>query len=158
MISGESPDASSSRPSKKHRSDTETSTTPTRWHEPAAGDVTKIILGFTGENLIDHTPRGETIRLSAGNTFDLVGERIRSDFKGDSRGHWVEGAFTVKLRNRKDTSVEIRVVEHLYRWNNWNIIQTSAEYTKLDSRTIEFRIPVEPDGESILSYRVHYSW
>lgn len=115
-------------------------------------------LEFAGENLIDHTPRGETIRLSTGNAFDLVGERIRSDFKVDSRGHWVEEALTVKLRNRKDTSVEIKVVEHLYRWNNWDIIQTSAEYTKLDSQTIEFRIPVEPDGESTLSYRVHYPW
>ena len=115
-------------------------------------------LEFTGENLIDHTPKNETIRLSTGSAFDLVGERIRNDFRVDSRGHWVDEAFTIKLRNHKEDPVEIRVVEHLYRWNNRDIIQKSADYTKLDSQTIEFRVPVEPDGESTLSYRVHYSW
>jgi len=115
-------------------------------------------LEFTGENLIDHTPKDETIRLSTGSAFDLVGERIRSDFRVDTRGQWVEEAFAIKLRNHKEDPVEIRVVEHLYRWNNWDITQNSADYTQLDSQTIEFRVPVEPNGESTLSYRVHYSW
>lgn len=115
-------------------------------------------LEFTGENLIDHTPEDETIRLVTGSAFDLVGERIRTDFRVDSRGHWVEEAFEIKLRNHKDVPVEIRVVEHLYRWNNWNILQSSTEHRKVDSQTIEFRVQVSADGESTLSYRVHYSW
>jgi len=36
-------------------------------------------LEFTGENLIDHTPKNETVRLYTGDAFDIVGERKRTD-------------------------------------------------------------------------------
>ena len=38
-------------------------------------------LQFVGENTIDHTPRNETVRVTTGNAFDLVGERKQTDFK-----------------------------------------------------------------------------
>src|SRR3984893_4493031 len=40
---------------------------------------------FTGENVIDHTPRDETLRIYTGNAFDLTGERRRTDFELDTR-------------------------------------------------------------------------
>ncbi|MDQ6632377.1 MAG: hypothetical protein M3Y82_11595, partial [Verrucomicrobiota bacterium] len=65
---------------------------------------------FTGENMIDHTPRHELIRVTTGNAFDLVGERQRTNYKQDSKNHWMDESFEIKLRNRKKTAVEIRVV------------------------------------------------
>jgi hypothetical protein len=70
----------------------------------------------------------------------------------------MDESFEIKLRNRKSELVEIRVVEQLYRWNNWEITQKSDDFTKKDSQTIEFRVPVKPDEEKIVSYTVHYSW
>jgi len=32
-------------------------------------------LEFTGENVLDHTPRDEMVRVYSGNAFDLKGER-----------------------------------------------------------------------------------
>src|SRR5271170_3800204 len=116
-------------------------------------------LEFTGENTIDHTPRNETIRVTTGNAFDLVGERKQTDFHVDTRAHTIDESFEIKLRNRKkDAPVEIRVVEHLYRWSNWNIMAKSEDFTKKDSQTIEFRVPVKPDEEKTVAYTVHYSW
>jgi len=115
-------------------------------------------LEFTGENEIDHTPRNETIRVRTGNSFDLVGERKPTDFKTDRSDKWMTETFEIKLRNRKKEAVEIRVVEHLYRWNNWNITAKSDEFKKTDAQTIEFRVPVQPDEEKIITYTVHYSW
>jgi hypothetical protein len=115
-------------------------------------------LEFTGENTIDHTPKDETVRLYTGNSFDLVGERTRTDFKVDSRGHWVDESFEIKVRNHKKEAVEFRVVEHLYRWTNWEIQESETGWTKKDSQTIEFRVSVPADGEHIIKYRVHYSW
>ena len=67
--------------------------------------------------------------------------------------------FAEPLRNRKKTdAVEIRVVEHLYRWSNWKITANSDDFVKKDSQTIEFRVPVKPDEEKTLTYSVHYSW
>ncbi|HEY5040658.1 MAG TPA: hypothetical protein VIK53_01505 [Verrucomicrobiae bacterium] len=116
-------------------------------------------LQFVGENTIDHTPRNETIRVTTGNSFDLVGERKQTNFRVDTGDKWIDESFEIKLRNRKkDAPVEIRVVEHLYRWSNWNITANSDDFVKKDSQTIEFRIPVKPDEEKTVTYTVHYSW
>jgi hypothetical protein len=137
---------------------------------------------FTGENIIKHTPRDEVLRLYTGNAFDLVGERKQTDFKANmppgvvpmlgpdgqplppppaaraEREPWIDESFEIKLRNHKQGPVEIRVVEHLCRWRNWAITEKSAEFRKTDAGTIEFRIPLKPDEERILTYTVHYSW
>jgi len=116
-------------------------------------------LQFVGENTIDHTPRNETVRVTTGNSFDLVGERKQTNFHVDTGEKWIDESFEIKLRNRKkDAPVEIRVVEHLYRWSNWEITAKSDDFVKKDSQTIEFRIPVKPDEERTVTYTVHYSW
>jgi hypothetical protein len=116
-------------------------------------------LQFVGENQIDHTPRNETVRVTTGNAFDLVGERKQTNFRVTTGDKWMDETFEIKLRNRKkDVPVEIRVVEHLYRWNNWNITAKSDDFVKKDSQTIEFRVPVKPDEERTVTYTVHYSW
>jgi hypothetical protein len=116
-------------------------------------------LQFVGENTIDHTPRNETVRVTTGNAFDLVGERKQTNFKVDTGDKRMDESFEIKLRNRKkDQPVEIRVVEHLYRWSNWKITAKSDDFTKKDSQTIEFRVQVKPDEEKTVTYTVHYSW
>jgi len=113
---------------------------------------------FVGEDMIDHTPRNETIRVTTGNAFDLVGERKQTNFRVDTSDKWLDESFEVKLRNRKKEPVEIRVVEHLYRWSSWDITQKSDDFKKTDAQTIEFRVPVKPDEERTVTYTVHYSW
>jgi hypothetical protein len=115
-------------------------------------------LQFVGENTIDHTPRNETVRVTTGNSFDLVGERKQTNFHVDTGDKWMDETFEIKLRNHKKEPVEIRVVEHLYRWSNWEITAKSDDFTKKDSQTIEFNVPVKPDEEKTLTYTVHYSW
>ena len=115
-------------------------------------------LQFTGEDVIDHTAKDETVRLYTGNAFDLAGERRRTNYKQDSADHWLDESFEIKVRNHKKEAVEIRVVEHLYRWTNWEIREPSNTFLKKDAQTIEFRIPLKPDQEHTVTYTVHYSW
>jgi len=113
---------------------------------------------FTGESLIDHLPKNELLKLDMGNAFDLVGERKRMDFTVDTTGKRMTESFEIKLRNRKETPVTIKVIEPLYRAANWKITTVSAAFKKIDSRTIEFNVPVPADGETIVTYTVQYSW
>lgn len=115
-------------------------------------------LEFTGENLIDHTPGDETIRLYTGNVFDAVGERKRTNYTIDRRARTLDESFEIRLRNHKKQPIEVRAVEHLYRWTNWEIQKNSDPFNKLDSRTVEFRVQVPPDGEKVVTYTAHYSW
>ena len=115
-------------------------------------------LEFTGENTIDHTPRGETVRVHTGSAFDLVGERRRTDYQINTSEHWLDESFEIRLRNRKTEPVEIRVLEHLYRCRGWQVTTTSHEYAKTESQTMEFRVQVAPDTEETVTYCVHYTW
>jgi hypothetical protein len=112
---------------------------------------------LVGEDAIDHTPKGEHVRLYVGDAFDIVGERLQTDFRRPSE-HSLEEGFQITLRNHKDEAVEVRVVEHLSRWSEWKILRSSDSYTKLDSSTIEFRLQIPANGETQLSYEVRYVW
>jgi hypothetical protein len=112
---------------------------------------------FVGEDLIDHTAKNELVRVKTGDAFDIVGERraverSSSGFKGQA-----EQAFEIKLRNRKATPVEVKVVEHL-NGPNWQVVEKSAEFTKKDASTIEFLVPLKSDEERSVTYRVRYEW
>ncbi len=113
---------------------------------------------FTGESMIDHLPKNELLKLDMGNAFDLVGERKRMDFTVDTTAKTMTESFEIKLRNRKEAPIEIRVIEPLYRCANWKITAQSLPYTRFDSSTIEFRVPVPADGETVVTYTVRYSW
>ena len=115
-------------------------------------------LEFVGENNIGHTPKEEIVRLFIGDSFDLVGERKQTEFKVNEANHTLDETFEIQLRNRKKEAVEIRVLEHLFRWTNWTIMDKSQEFQKTDAQTIEFRVPLKPDEEKTVTYKVHYTW
>ena len=115
-------------------------------------------LQFIGENTIDHTPKDETIRVYSGNAFDLVGERRRTNFRSDQQQAFVDESFEITVRNHKKESVDVTLVEHLYRGAGWDITSKSTKYSKKDSSTIEFPVTVPADGEQTVTYAVHYSW
>jgi hypothetical protein len=111
-----------------------------------------------GENRIDHTPKGEEVEIFLGNAFDLVGERVQTNFNLLAR-NVLEETWEIRLRNRKDDqAVEIRVPEALFRWSNWEILNATHDYTQTDSSHIEFRVTVQPGEEQVITYTVRYSW
>jgi hypothetical protein len=111
-----------------------------------------------GENMIDHTPEGEEVEIYLGNAFDLVGERTQTNYNLIA-SNVLEETYEIRLRNRKDSdAVEIRVPEHMFRWSNWEIMNSSHEYTKIDASTIEYRVEVPAGGETVITYTVRYNW
>jgi hypothetical protein len=82
---------------------------------------------------------------------------IQTDFRTPN-DHTLEETFKITLRNHKDEAVDVRVVEHLFRWSEWRILESNADYTKMDSSTIEFQARVAANGEKTLTYTVRYTW
>jgi len=113
---------------------------------------------FTGENVIDHTPRDETVRVYTGSAFDLTGERRRTNYLMDSGKNTATESFEIKVRNHKKEPVDVRVVEHLYRALAWDIASSSVDYKKTDAHTIEFPVTMAADGEKTITYTAHYTW
>jgi hypothetical protein len=81
----------------------------------------------------------------------------------DTDRKWAEESFTIKLKNAKDTPVNVIVRENLYRWNNWEITAKSSDFEKVDYRTIHFPVSVparqgDTSGTAVVKYTVKYSW
>jgi hypothetical protein len=115
-------------------------------------------LEFIGEDKIDHTPKDELVSVKLGSAFDVVGERRQVNFAVDTTAKWMEEEIEVKLRNHKQQPVDVVVKENLYRWSNWKILTKSHNFVKEDARTISFPVKVAKDGETVVRYRVRYTW
>jgi hypothetical protein len=116
-------------------------------------------LEFVGENRIDHTPKDEVIRVLTGNSFDLVGERRVKSSKDDGANRNATRTVEIKVRNRKKEPVEIRVIEHAeYLGGNWTLTAQSQAHEKKDATIFEFRVPLQPDEEKVITYTIRYNF
>ena len=112
-------------------------------------------LQFLGEDLIDHTPRNEMVRLYVGDAFDVVGTQI---IKAERRpaSDTVEQDVEVAIRNRKETATQVVVVARGYA--EWSVLDASHEFTRLDAHTVEFPLTLAPDEELTLTYTTRATW
>lgn len=106
---------------------------------------------FVGEDRIEHLPPNETLRVTTGNAFDVVSERVQKDFKQISTRLY-ESEWEITLRNRKTAAVRVSVVEPMT--GNWAVLTHSHPYEKADAFTIRFEVPVPAAGEAKVAYRV----
>ena len=113
-------------------------------------------LQFIGEDLIDHTPKNETIRLYIGEAFDVVAERKRTDYKRIST-HVHEEEYEINVRNHKDEAASVVVTEHMS-YGEWHILTNSHRYEKTDATTLDFALRVPADSELTVKYRVRYNY
>jgi hypothetical protein len=113
---------------------------------------------FVGESLINHTPTEDTVKVPTGSAFDVKGSRRQTDFHVDYNRRMIDETFEVRLSNQKAQRVDVAVIEHMYRCQNWEITAKSSGFNKRDSHTLEFPLSVPAKGEASLTYTVHYTW
>jgi hypothetical protein len=112
-------------------------------------------LQFIGEDSIDHTPKDEKIEIYLGEAFDIVGERVVLDRREVRQGVW-EYDVKVTIRNHKDEDVQILYWDYV--GGDWEVRNSSLDFTQRDASTIEFKIPVEANGETDLTYTIRQEW
>lgn len=110
---------------------------------------------FIGEDQIDHTPRGEQMRIKTGEAFDIVGDRRQMEYTVISNCV-SESSWEITLRNHKEQAVQVEVVEPV--GGDWQILSSSHAATKIDAHTFTFTVPVEAGGETKVGYRVRVRW
>ncbi len=112
-------------------------------------------MAWIGEDMIDHTPAGERVRLFCGIAFDVTGERTRMAHTRVARAI-TDDQFSIRLRNAGASDVVVTVAETLY--GTWEITQKSGEFRKKSAESIEFDVKVPARGESTLTYTVRHSY
>ncbi len=108
-------------------------------------------LQFVGEDSIDHTPKDEKLRLKLGNAFDVAAERRQTDWKKLASDTY-EAGFEISLRNHKKEDITVKVIEPVP--GDWTMLSSSHEYAKAAAFSAEFIVPLPPDTEVKLTYRV----
>lgn len=106
---------------------------------------------FIGEDIIDHTPKDEMIKLSVGKAFDIVSERKQKDFKSIS-GCVYEMEYEIVIRNHKEEDITVKVVEPI--GGDWTMLSTSHPFEKDQAFQVIFNVKVPKNGESKLIYKV----
>lgn len=105
---------------------------------------------FVGEDRIEHTPKDETVKLEIGAAFDVVAERVQTDFRSFDGA--TESAFEVRLRNHKEEPVSVEVEEGI--GGDWEMLAHSHPYQKRSAFVVVFSVPVPARGQATLAYRV----
>lgn len=113
---------------------------------------------FIGEDLLNHTPKGEEVQIKIGNAYDIVGYKKQTGFTIDNQRKYMQESFEITLKNRKNTSVNVTIKEILYRSANWSITNASLPYTKINAQTLYFPVTLKKDEEIKLHYTVEYTW
>jgi len=111
-------------------------------------------LQFIGEDRIDHTPKDEKFKIKIGEAFDVVGERVQTDYKrlGDNL---FEVAFEVSLRNHKKEEIRVLVEEPIPGTGRCSRTPTPS---KSERPPDPVRGPVGKDKEVKVRYRVRFKY
>jgi hypothetical protein len=112
-------------------------------------------LEFIGEDLIDHTPNKEKVKLKIGDAFDIIADEVQTANTQISSKVW-EQEYEITFKNRKEEDVVIEVERNL--GTNWEILSSSQSYKKKDAFRITFNVPVKADGETKLKFKVRYRY
>jgi hypothetical protein len=112
---------------------------------------------FLGRDQIDHTPKDEELELKLGQAFDVVGEAKTLNTQRPSARRLIE-TYEIRVRNHKDTAIDVRAVGHLHGYLNWQVTQTSDDYLKHDFQTLYFDFRLKPNSEKTITYTVDYQW
>lgn len=115
-------------------------------------------LEWVGEDMLAPVLSGGSGQVRLGPARGLRGERERTGYAEIRPMHEYEESFEIRLSNDSDQTVEIRVVEHLYRWSEFEIVKADAEYQSIGPQTIEFRPELKPGGRRAIHYTVRYRW
>ncbi|HYB21657.1 MAG TPA: DUF4139 domain-containing protein, partial [Thermodesulfobacteriota bacterium] len=112
-------------------------------------------LQFAGEDWVDHTAKNERFKIKIGEAFDVVAERIQTEYKHlDSKIY--EVAFEVELRNQKSEDVRVLMEEPIP--GDWEMISNSHPYEKLQANLIRFLVPVEKNQAVKVKYKVRFRY
>ena len=110
---------------------------------------------FIGEDRIENKPANSTVRVVVGVAYDITVSRKILESRKISE-NTIRYKYRIVLKNYGDKTITVKVIEHAY--GNWEIVDSSHSYVKVDAYTFEFKVEVPPNSEVIIEYRIIIWW
>ncbi|MDP2433343.1 MAG: DUF4139 domain-containing protein [Pseudomonadota bacterium] len=116
---------------------------------------------FIGEDRIDHTAKGEMVKLKLGEAFDITADKKQTDFQKlaatyNSRGGVIESGYQMEIRNAKRKQVVVTVIENVP--GEWQMIQESHPHKRETSNSAVWQVSVPAEGKAVLNWRVRVKY
>ena len=115
---------------------------------------------FIGEDRIDHTAKGEKVRLKLGEAFDINADKKQTDFQKLANygrtGGLIETAYQLEIRNAKTEEIHVKVVEPMPA--DWQMVSESLPHTKESAHTAAWDVVVPAEGKTVLTWRVRIKY
>ncbi len=108
-------------------------------------------LQFIGEDRIGHTPVDETLRLQIGKAFDVIAERLQTDYRKYAPNVY-ETEWEIVIRNHKETDITVGVIEPMT--GQWEVVESSHPYKKTGAYTLRLDVNVPAKDIIKVKYRV----
>lgn len=110
---------------------------------------------FVGEDRIDHTAKGEVVKLRLGEAFDITIERKQTDCttigeRGAQTSHHAE------FRNAKDSPVTVKLEEPMP--GEWHVVRSSLPHVKETGALASWLVDVPANGSTVLEYTIRAKW
>ena len=109
---------------------------------------------FLGSDQIEHTPRGEIVRLNLGNSFDVTAQKRQTSFIQHACS--VDSSYEIVVSNAKTDPQDVLVVEAIP--GSWEIDAESSPHLKSSASTASWVLHVPAEGRSTLTYSARSSW
>lgn len=116
------------------------------------------VVDFLGETDLEPVASNVTVHARIGPARGIRGERERTGYNEIKTAHEYEESFEIRLKNESGENATVRVVEHLYRDANFDIVKADTEYKKTAPQTIEFVPDIKSGSQRSIHYTVHYRW
>ncbi len=100
---------------------------------------------FVGEDRLNHTARGQTVRLNVGQAFDISADAVEKSRVKLSKNAW-ESAYEMTIKNGADTPAVVTLAQTFGK--NFKIISESAPSTARSATTRVWEVTVPAEGEA----------
>jgi hypothetical protein len=110
---------------------------------------------LVGEDNIAPTATDEALSLALGTAFDIVGQRLQTQFRQIAE-RTVEETTAITLTNRLQRDVIVRATERLFRASDAQVANSSQPYRQIDAHTIEFNISAPAGKQASVKYTTRY--
>ena len=105
-----------------------------------------------GEDRIQHTPNGETVRLKTGKAFDLTADMKRTQYQKLTGKNAFQATYQIILKNGSSNPANVEIMQDFgssFRISNENIPHFSET-----SNQVKWIVPVPANGMTTLTYEL----
>jgi len=105
---------------------------------------------FTGENRIDHTPKGSTIALPTGDAFDVKVQPTTVSRARLSDDRW-RTVMRYRITNARSQPVVVELLQSGLNWSDVRVIEESAKGERHGAGTMAWQVPVPANGDAVVT-------